>query len=76
MKRKEKIDETEKADKTQKQIKKSGLCIRTVELSEAKEHCAYQSCNESVAFYLESLFVCQNHAVSLMHCFIPNESKE
>jgi len=61
-------------DETLEVIKESGLYIRLVdsETEEAKEHCAYMSCNESVVFSVEDLVVCQKHAISLMHCFIPD----
>ena len=67
----------ETLEETIEKIKKSGLDIGVIDASspEAKEHCAYQSCCESVVFTMESLFVCQKHAVSLMHCFIPEKTK-
>lgn len=56
-------------------IKNSGLAIKIIaaESKESKEHCAYQSCEEIVVFQMESLCVCQKHAVSLMRCFIPEK---
>jgi hypothetical protein len=70
----EEIEEIETIDDTLAKIRKSGLCIKIVNPSstESKEHCAYQKCNEVVKFTMESLLVCQKHAVSLMHCFIPD----
>jgi hypothetical protein len=56
-------------------IKNSGLAIKIIasESKESKEHCAYQSCEDIVVFQMESLCVCQKHAVSLMRCFIPEK---
>lgn len=77
MKKETETKKTEETlDETLAKIEKSGLGIRLIDPSspEAKEHCAYQSCDDAVVFTMESLFVCQKHAVSLMHCFIPDRN--
>lgn len=76
MKKKAEIPET--IDETLAIIKESGLYVRLVDpdKEEAKEHCAYLSCNNSVALSVEDLVVCQAHSISLMHCFIPDRKFE
>lgn len=75
MKKEEEKPET--IDETLEKIKASGLYVSIIELSspEYKEHCAYQSCDDQVIFSVEHLSVCQKHAISLMHCFIPDRKK-
>lgn len=67
-------EQKETINETLAKIQNSGLAIKTIAPSseEAKEHCAYQSCTDKVVFTMEDLPVCQKHAVSLMHCFIPD----
>ena len=64
----------ETIDETLAKITTSGLHIRIIASSapEVKDHCAYESCDDAVVFTMEGLTVCQKHAVSLMHCFIPD----
>jgi hypothetical protein len=72
MKKEAEIKET--LDETLETIRKSGLGVALIDPSseEAKDHCAYQSCKEAVVLTVETLPVCQKHAISLMHCFIPD----
>jgi len=74
MKKKKDIPKKDTLDETLAKITTSGLHIKIIEASspEAQEHCAYESCNAAVVFTMEGLSVCQEHAVSLMHCFIPD----
>lgn len=69
-----KKETVETINDTLAKIKESGLGIGLIDPSspQAKEHCAYQSCDDAVVFTMEDLPVCQKHAVSLMHCFIPD----
>lgn len=71
-------EKLETINETLAKITTSGLHIKILEVSsqEAQEHCAYESCDEAVVFSMEGLYVCQEHAVSLMHCFIPERKKK
>lgn len=64
----------ETVEQTLEKVKKNGLYIKLIDpnLPEAKEHCAYQSCDSPVVFFMETHLVCQKHALSLLRCFVPD----
>ena len=54
-------------------VKASGLAIKPIKATEAKESCAFANCKDTIAFKMEGLYVCPHHAKLLLSRFIVAE---